>query len=411
MQGYTRMILIIGLTWMHLLIIGALLAIDIIHPAFVTQEVSQTLKIGIGVLFVLMIIALSVVIHEIRVVHRTDNERLRELFALLSDGIIVMDPYRIITIINPAAERLTGWQLTDVIPYCLFCQKRDVHVGEERCLLAAEPHRNYFESKLPKKMGGTVDVGMSRSFLSPNRKTNERDMVITIRDVSMAKQEEELRLSRRLTHHTLEVQEEERKRLSQELHDGISQTLYGISLGMEHLVRRIDEPAISSRMEQLQQQVYSCIEEIRLLSRTLYPAVLYDIGLLSALRSMTERLSTRRTHVVFMTDLVSESVIAPSISVHIYRIVQEAVHNAIQHGEATTITITLSNGPKNLLLRIEDDGNGFDQYRQYGEGYGLRNMEERSRAIGGIFQMKSLLGQGTTIEVTVPKDQMIENFT
>ncbi len=405
MQNNSRMLFLIGLTWIYLLIIGALLLIDIFHPVFVTQSISQMIKIGIGLLFVLMFFALSVVFHEIRVVHRTDNERLRELFTLLSDGIIVMNPHRIITYINPAAERLTGWNITDVIPYCLFCQKREIHLGGERCLLADEPHRNYFESKLPRKTGGTVDVGMSRSFLSPNRKTNERDMVITIRDVSLDKQEEELRLSRRLTHHTLEVQEEERKRLSQELHDGISQTLYGISLGMEHLVRRMENQELAQRVEQLQQQVFACIEEIRLLSRSLYPAVLYDIGLLSALRSMAERLSTRRIHVMFMTDVVSENVIPPSISVHIYRIVQEAVHNAIQHGEATSVTIAFSSGAKNLVLRIEDNGVGFELNEQNIGGYGLRNMEERSRAIGGIFHITSLLGQGTTIEVHVPKNQ------
>lgn len=405
MQNNSRMLFLIGLTWIYLLIIGALLIIDIFHPVFVTQSISQMIKIGIGLLFVLMFFALSVVFHEIRVVHRTDNERLRELFTLLSDGIIVMNPHRIITYINPAAERLTGWNITDVIPYCLFCQKREIHLGGERCLLADEPHRNYFESKLPRKMGGAVDVGMSRSFLSPNRKTNERDMVITIRDVSLDKQEEELRLSRRLTHHTLEVQEEERKRLSQELHDGISQTLYGISLGMEHLVRRMENQELAQRVEQLQQQVFACIEEIRLLSRSLYPAVLYDIGLLSALRSMAERLSTRRIHVMFMTDVVSENVISPSISVHIYRIVQEAVHNAIQHGEATSVTIAFSSGAKNLVLRIEDNGVGFELNEQNIGGYGLRNMEERSRAIGGIFHITSLLGQGTTIEVHVPKNQ------
>ena len=405
MQNNSRMLFLIGLTWIYLLIIGALLLIDIFHPVFVTQSISQMIKIGIGLLFVLMFFALSVVFHEIRVVHRTDNERLRELFTLLSDGIIVMNPHRIITFINPAAERLTGWNITDVIPYCLFCQKREIQPGGERCLLADEPHRNYFESKLPRKTGGTVDVGMSRSFLSPNRKTNERDMVITIRDVSLDKQEEELRLSRRLTHHTLEVQEEERKRLSQELHDGISQTLYGISLGMEHLVRRMENQELAQRVEQLQQQVFACIEEIRLLSRSLYPAVLYDIGLLSALRSMAERLSTRRIHVMFMTDVVSENAISPSISVHIYRIVQEAVHNAIQHGEATSVTIAFSSGAKNLVLRIEDNGVGFELNEKNIGGYGLRNMEERSRAIGGIFYITSLLSQGTTIEVNVPKNQ------
>ena len=409
MHSNSRIYLLIGFTWVQLFLIGALLTFDIVHPESLARSVSSGIKISIAVLFILMLVTLGLVLLETRTAHRNDNKRLRELFAQLGDGIIVMNPHRIITFVNPGAERLTGWQLDDVIPYCLFCQKRELSAGEERCLLAAEPHRHYFESKLPKKMGGMVDVGMSRSFLSPNRKTKERDMVITIRDVTMAKQEEELRISRRLTHHTLEVQEEERKRLSQELHDGISQTLYGISLGMEHLVRHMEDRQRAHRMEKLQQQVYACIEEVRSLSRSLYPAVLYDIGLLSALRSIAERLSTRRTQVTFMTDLISENEISPTMAVHVYRIVQEAVHNAIQHGEATVVTVSLSNGAKNMLLRIEDNGVGFDTEIPAVDGYGLRNMEERTRAIGGAFHVKSMLGNGTAIEVSVARNQLVEN--
>ncbi len=395
MRRWNRKIyLLIGSTIVQLLLMGIL---------WIADPANNVIKGFVAILFLFSLMVVVFMVRELRVVYRTDHERLRELFALLGDGIVVMDPRRIIIFINPSAESLTGWKMGETIPYCLYCQTRTLRAGEERCLLAAEPYRHYFESQLPKKTGGAVDVGMSRSFLTPNRITNERDMVITIRDVTIAKQEEELRISRRLTHHAFEVREEERKRLSQDLHDGISQTLYGISLGMDHLARRMKEDTHAKRMEQLQQQIHACIDEVRVLSRSLYPTVLHEIGLLSALRTMAERLQTQRTLITVMTDLTSEDLISSASSVHLYRIAQEAVHNAIQHGQATIVMIALSDGAKNLLLRIEDNGCGFDASRTASEGYGLRNMEERARAIGGNFQVKSSPGDGVVIEVSVPR--------
>ncbi|PWI58576.1 hypothetical protein BM613_02850 [Sulfoacidibacillus thermotolerans] len=338
--------------------------------------------------------------------------RLRQLFFMLSDGIIVMDPQRTIVFVNPAAVRLTGWQIGDKVPYCLFCQNRKVASGDERCLLAADPTRHYFESEMPTKMGRPVPVGMSRTFLTAEEGAFRRDMVITVRDVTVERQEEELELSRRLTHHTLKVQEEERKRLSQELHDGISQTLYGISLGMEHLQRHIKDQILSDKLNHLQDRLRSCMQEVRVLSRSLYPAVLYDIGLLAALRSLADELTTEQCQVQFATDLTEEDGISAAVAVQVYRIAQEAIRNALQHSHASYVSTVLlgSDEEGDWLLQIEDDGSGFTltDGETGNSGYGLRNMQERARAIAGSFELKTALRQGTTIRIKFPKSGVRE---
>lgn len=339
------------------------------------------------------------------VVALTDSDRefrrLQELFNLLNDGIIVMDKDRIITFVNPAATRLTGWELGDVIPYCSFCQARSVAPGEERCFLASQPDKSYFESEMPTKHGAAIGVGMSRTFLSQADGYNNRDMVITIRDVSEEWREHELELRRKLNQHTLEVQEQERKRLSQELHDGISQTLYGISLKLEHLMNR--DPRLRREVRELHRQIRSCGEEVRNMSHSLYPAVLYDIGLVAAVRSLAAQLTTpaRRITVHVELDWVPDG--NDPHAVHVYRIIQEAVHNAISHGDAHLIELDLWCRDQDCGVTIRDDGCGFDTASvAHAEGYGLRNMRERARALSGALTIASEPGAATEIAVRFP---------
>ncbi|MCY0902508.1 MAG: histidine kinase [Firmicutes bacterium] len=329
-----------------------------------------------------------------------DTTRLRELFDLLNDGIIVMDKARIIVFMNPSATRITGWVTGDIIPYCTFCQARSVGPGEERCFLASQPEQSYFESEFLTKMGTLVPVGMNRTFLSSGEQENGRDMVITIRDVTVERQAKELALRAELSHHMLAAQEEERKRLSQELHDGISQTLYGISLGLDHLQSLI--PSHGERIAALHGQVQRCAAEVRAMSRDLYPAVLYDLGLTAAIRTLAEQLTTPARSVQVQIDELwwqSENALS---STHIYRIIQESLHNAILHGHATKIVISLE-GSHQGRIRISDNGTGFlVPVISESSGYGLRNMNERAQALGGVLRIESKTGAGTTVEVEFP---------
>ncbi|MCZ8513669.1 PAS domain-containing sensor histidine kinase [Paenibacillus filicis] len=329
-----------------------------------------------------------------------DAQRLRELFNLLNDGIIVMDQNRIIVYINPSATRITGWELGDVIPYCLYCQKRTVPQGEERCFLASQLTQSYFESELPTKMGTLVPVGMSRTFLSSTNNAYARNMVITIRDVTIERQTKELESRAQLNQRTLEVQEEERKRISQELHDSISQTLYAINLSLEHLKRHV--PSQQTKIEEINKQVKLCSEEVRAMSRNLYPAVLYDLGLTAAIRTLGEQMSSndRVIEVNIDADWLHDDL--NRSAVHVYRIVQESLHNAILHGKASQILVSLS-CDRVCFVTIEDNGQGFDtNFIKDTPGYGLKNMKERVSALNGKLNIISSPGHGTKVELQFP---------
>lgn len=385
----------LAVTWVLLVGTGVLLVIDL-------QYRKPGIGVALGLMFIGVLAGFSVLVHESRVVRQLEYGRFRELFTLLSDGVIVMDPNRSIVYTNPAAVRMTGWYLGDVVPYCKYCQTRRLKQGEQRCLLAESQDRNYFESQLLTRSGDFVNVGMSRTFLMPHRESKGRDMVITIRDVTLELQEEELRLTRRLTHHTWEVQEEERKRLSQELHDGVSQSLYAVNLGLDYLTKQVSEPQLRSKIEELKAQMNSSIDEIRTLSRTVYPAVLYSLGLVAALQTFAETLTTPELTVSYVTNMPFDSKFPAEVAVHIYRIAQEATHNAILHGRATLVHIELMRTQGAVSLDIRDNGTGFHRTDLDSAGYGLRNMEERARVIGSAISIDSTKGTGTWIHLSIP---------
>ncbi|WP_304458257.1 PAS domain-containing sensor histidine kinase [Alicyclobacillus sendaiensis] len=332
---------------------------------------------------------------------RDSAERLRRLFNALNDGIIVMDSDRIIVFINPSATRITGWELGDWIPYCRFCQERQVGDGEERCFLASQTAVSYFESELPMKCGGFVPVGMSRTFLHADGVESSRDMVIVIRDVTRERQAKELELRATLNRMTLEVQEQERRRISQELHDGVSQSLYAIDLGIEHLKRQAPR-RLHRALDDLRAQVKRCSQEVRALSHSLYPALLFDLGLSAAIRLLAEKMSTSgcRIEVSMNKDFPAGDL--GGAAIHVYRIVQEAVHNAVSHGAAREVQIRLHCADW-CEVEIRDDGKGFDTWDMRTlPGYGLKNMRERASALAGHLTVVSEPGHGTVVRVVFP---------
>ncbi|MBF8378118.1 PAS domain S-box protein [Alicyclobacillus mali] len=328
-------------------------------------------------------------------------ERLRHLFNALNDGIIVMDKDRVIVFINPSATRMTGWELGDWIPYCRYCQAREVGAGEERCFLAGQREVSYFESELPTKQGAYVPVGMSRTFLEVPGGETSRDMVIVIRDVTRERQAKELEMRARLNRMTLEVQEQERKRISQELHDGVSQSLYAVDLGMEHLKRQAPS-RLHRALDDLRAQIKRCSQEVRALSHTLYPSLLYDLGLSAAIRMLSEEMSTSGCRIDVTMNKEWPAGDLGGIAIHLYRIVQEAVHNAISHGRARHIQIHMTCAEL-CEVEIRDDGCGFDAEQiKLLPGYGLKNMRERASALNGVLEIDSQPGQGTRVRVIFP---------
>jgi PAS domain S-box-containing protein len=194
----------------------------------------------------------------------------------------------------------------------------------------------------------------------------------------------------------IDVQEEERKRLSRNLHDGIGQNLYSHLITINRLLSEIDHPLL----EQMQKEATQLIEEIRDISWELRPSVLDDLGLVPAIRSFLSRFS-ENYHIDVYFECVLNRRLDISIELTIYRIIQEALTNIRKYAEVSDAAVTIREMDEVVRVMIEDKGKGFELDSE-SRGVGLFSMDERARAVGGELTINSSPGRGTRIILEVP---------
>jgi PAS domain S-box-containing protein len=194
----------------------------------------------------------------------------------------------------------------------------------------------------------------------------------------------------------INVQEEERKRLSRNLHDGIGQNLYSHLITINRLLAEMDHPLL----QQMQSEATELIEEIREISWELRPSVLDDLGLVPAIRSFLSRYSDHYNIDVYFECVLNRR-LDISIELTIYRIIQEALTNIRKYAEVTEATVTVREIDDVIRVMIEDKGKGFDVKNQT-FGVGLFSMDERARSVGGELLISSSIGKGTKLILEVP---------
>ncbi|MEZ0483916.1 sensor histidine kinase [Fibrella aquatica] len=217
-------------------------------------------------------------------------------------------------------------------------------------------------------------------------------------------------------------QEEERKRLSRELHDGLGQMLTAIKLQVEGLETRLtNEGVANSNLLPLKTLITQTIQETRSISNNLMPSVLSDFGLVPGLRMLMdnhnrpENDNGQKLRVTLQTDdwlADRTNRLDKNVEITLYRVSQEAVTNAIRHGKATKIDIQLFEKDQYLHLTVTDNGAGFKTQRLLKEpqGQGVHNIHERIKLLNGIFKLTSTPGKGTKLKVSIPyHSQMISS--
>jgi signal transduction histidine kinase len=197
---------------------------------------------------------------------------------------------------------------------------------------------------------------------------------------------------------------EERQRLARELHDSVSQALYGIALGARTAQAQLErDPArLAEPLDYILSLAEAGLSEMRALIFELRPESLQNEGLVAALTKQTDALRARYKLGV-VTHFGPEPDIPLEIKEALYRIAQESTHNVAKHAHATRVDLTLQESEGIVLLEIRDNGRGFDASREYPGHLGMKSMPERAARIGGNFQLSSRPGEGTVITVTVPK--------
>lgn len=253
--------------------------------------------------------------------------------------------------------------------------------------------------QVPIRVAGEVFGVFSADYLQAHRFTEEEKRLLmafaqraglAIETARLYEQEEQIAVM------------QERNRLARDLHDSVTQSLYGIALYSEVAAQLLKSKELEKADENLQElkgMALEALAEMRLLIYELRPSVLEQEGLIAAIQA---RLDAVEGRLGLETNFVIEGDISlqPPIEEGLYRITQEALNNVLKHAQARSVTITLAQDDHTVRLEVADDGMGFDpiQARETG-GMGLHGMQERAQELGAEFEIISKVGSGAKIIV------------
>ncbi|HZC30194.1 MAG TPA: GAF domain-containing protein [Gaiellaceae bacterium] len=194
-------------------------------------------------------------------------------------------------------------------------------------------------------------------------------------------------------------QELERTRLARELHDETGQALTSILLGLRTMK---EAPDLGAAVEDVRELVVSTLQDVRRLALELRPSALDDYGLVPALERLTATVSEHGGPAVDLAAELGEERLPAEVETALYRIVQEAVTNAIKHADAQRVSVVISRTSRSVTALVEDDGNGIDPRGGTADGIGLIGMRERLALLDGKLRIESNPGSGTTVVAEVP---------
>ncbi|TXH03885.1 MAG: sensor histidine kinase [Nevskiaceae bacterium] len=207
------------------------------------------------------------------------------------------------------------------------------------------------------------------------------------------------------------VQEEERRRLARDLHDGIGQILTALANQLQRIhddARAMDNLGLSHRLGDALDITRSALHDTRELSRLLRPTLLDDLGLVPALNWLARTLGERTGMAISLHSNLGEQRLSSEVETLVFRITQEALTNVIRHSGAKEAQIMLTRTRQGLRLRVLDHGHGFEGVAATAEGgavsSGIRGMRDRAELFGGKLLISSTPGEGTTVQLTLPLD-------
>jgi PAS domain S-box-containing protein len=312
--------------------------------------------------------------------------------------IIVLDAEGRIVRFNPAAEAVTGLTAGEAAGHCpweLFVP-RDEQMLERRIFrrLAAGAPPSAHEGAIVTRGGERRVISWSTTSMA-GAAGEVAYVILSGIDVTETK---------RLEADVLNVAEGEQSRFGHDLHDGLGQHLTGIEFMSHVLVQRLAERGApeAEDMEEITRLIREAIGHTRDLARGLSPVLLQSKGLAVALEDLAESTTRHMRGVRCRCETGVPAPVPPDdAAIHLYRIAQEAVANAVKHGRATEIVIVLRLEGDRLMLAVEDNGRGFQEGAGGGKGMGLRVMHYRAGIIGGSLEIVRGPGSGVTVTCTV----------
>lgn len=346
--------------------------------------------------------------------HGTEPDLLKQddytaVFEASPDAMLVVDREGVIRDLNRQAIAMFGWSREEIegspVERLVPAASRNLHRGHRRRYAEAprtRPMGRGLELEALRKDGTTIPVEIS---LAPSNLASGRGHVIcAVRDISAWQR------MRRTSRMMVAAAENERKHLSHELHDEFLQTLVALKIRVKLLADEQDDGERARARERIAEEIGNAISGVKRMIRGLLPPALDHGSLASALRSMFRdvedvygfRIDAKLEPVEGELDAVA--------ALTLYRIVQEAVNNALRHSGAGEALVTLGTTNGRVCATIHDKGRGFDWTEAKAvdsDGHiGLTGMRERATLVGGTVAVRSAPGKGTTIQASVPANSL-----
>ncbi|MFA7627193.1 MAG: two-component regulator propeller domain-containing protein, partial [Candidatus Kapaibacterium sp.] len=199
----------------------------------------------------------------------------------------------------------------------------------------------------------------------------------------------------------IKAQEDERSRFAKDLHDGAGQYLSFLKFNLNNIMAKLDDDNIKDNLKEQIKLIDNIVKELRQFAYSLMPPVLERIGLTAAIEELIEIFKSQ-TNIKYDFYIQEKKKQFPKyVKIHIYRVVQEVLNNAVKHSNCSKISFQMLSYPKNLLIIIEDNGRGFNPATSK-SGMGLKNLQSRITLINGKIDIDSQTNHGTTITIEVP---------
>ncbi|WP_058306677.1 sensor histidine kinase [Gracilibacillus massiliensis] len=205
----------------------------------------------------------------------------------------------------------------------------------------------------------------------------------------------------------IEAQEEERRRLSREMHDGPAQMLANIMLRSEIIDRTYKKGDIDNAVQEMRgvrKLVRDSLHEVRRIIYDLRPMALDDLGLVPTIKKYISTLEDQHSNIHF-TYKSSDERLDSQYEVALFRLIQESIQNAIKHAEASEIKVNLDITCDRIIVGITDNGKGFEQSQKKEKSFGIIGMQERIEMLGGDIRINSKVGEGTQVFFKIPLNQ------
>ena len=347
----------------------------------------------------------------------TSTETGRWLSAIVEssdDAIVSKDLNGVVQSWNPGAQKIFGYAPEEIIGRTINLIIPPELQDEERTFLnrlRAGQSINHFETVRLSKSGKRVNISL---MISPVRDSFGRVVGASkiARDITIHKRAEQAETESLISARLLQVQDEERRRIARELHDGVGQLLAAVGMNVSVVMKERSKLSanVAQRVDEISELVRHVSEEIRTVSYLLHPPLLDEMGLRSALRWYVDGFAERSRIEAKLEIPAAFARLPKDQELCLFRIAQECLTNVHRHSKSSAALITLSENGGNTVLQVQDNGRGFDEDKLNAvtagktPGVGLRGMQERLRQLGGTLEIKSD-ANGAILTATLPRPE------